>query len=69
MLGHKKDTKNTHYLGSKSDSQSKFTLGNKDFLSQSSQNIIKHQSGSHNGILNNSNSKDAQIEPLKRTRF
>lgn len=67
MLGHKKDTKNAHYLGMKHDSNSRYTIGNKDVL----KSLVLGSSNSHdssNGIYNNSNSKDAQNEPLK-SRF
>lgn len=69
MLGHKKDTKNVHYLGQKKDDTNKHSLGHKDFLSQSSQHQILRNINSTDGIYNNSNSRDAQNEPLKKTKF
>ena len=69
MLGHKHNSKTMNYLGAKSDGLSKYTLGNKDHQTSHSLHNFKSTSDSSNGIYNNSNSKDAQNEPLKRTRF
>lgn len=67
MLGHKKDSSISHYLGMKHNTNSRYTIGNKDQM-KPSMISSSHNHDSSNGIYNNSNSKDAQNEPMKNTK-